>query len=82
MLSSYSVACPHQDCTWTGNVIPSLLQDGASAEIVSGKQAWFQCPRCQRAWEVRISADEVQSIRDGEQFTNWGAPALATKTLC
>lgn len=80
MISSYAVVCPRQDCTWAGNGIPSLVQDGASAEIVSGKQAWFRCPRCQRAWQVRISDDEVQSIQD--PATKWNAPALPIKLLC
>jgi hypothetical protein len=62
MLSSYPVACPHEGCGWTGGLIPSRLRDGAGEEIVSGGRAWFQCPRCGRAWEVRITEDRVQVL--------------------
>ncbi len=59
MLSSYSVACPYETCGWTGSLVPSLLRGGATAEIRSMQRAWFQCPRCQRDWEVRITDDRV-----------------------
>jgi len=59
MLSSYSVACPHQTCGWTGSLVPSHVRGGVDAEIVSMQKAWFQCPRCQRDWEVRINNDRV-----------------------
>ena len=55
MLSSYPVVCPHANCGWTGNLLPSLLRGGADAEIVSMHCAWFRCPRCQGDWEVRIA---------------------------
>jgi hypothetical protein len=62
MLSSYSVACPHDDCGWTGSLVPSLAQGGKDAEIASKQRAWFQCPRCQRDWEVRITDDRVTAV--------------------
>ena len=62
MLSSYPVACPHPDCTWTGNLVPSLLRGGASEEIASMQRAWFRCPRCDRDWEVRIADDRVKVL--------------------
>jgi hypothetical protein len=59
MLSSYPVACPHPGCAWQGNLVPSRLRGGADAEIAALQRAWFQCPRCQRDWEVRITGDTV-----------------------
>lgn len=59
MLSSYPVACPHANCGWSGSLLPSHLQGGADAEIVSMHRAWFHCPRCQSDWEVRITNDRV-----------------------
>jgi hypothetical protein len=59
MLSSYPVACPHQDCGRTGSLIPSLVRGGAEAEVASMQRAWFRCPGCQRDWEVRITNDRV-----------------------
>ena len=59
MLSSYPVACPHENCGWKGNLVPSLLQGGASAEIATMQRAWFQCPRCKHDWEVRLTGDQV-----------------------
>src|SRR5690348_14338161 len=59
MLSSYPVACPHANCGWAGNLVPSLLRGGPDAEIVSMHRAWFRCPRCQDDWEVRITNDRV-----------------------
>lgn len=67
MLSSYSVACPHGGCTWTGNLVPSLLRGGVDAEIVSMQRAWFRCPRCQGDWEVRITNDRVMVLPAVEQ---------------
>jgi hypothetical protein len=59
MLSSYPVGCPCANCTWTGSLVPSLLQGGAEAEVASMHRAWFRCPRCQGDWEVRITNDRV-----------------------
>jgi len=59
MLTSYWVSCPHENCGWTGNVVPSHLQGGVDAEIVSMHRAWFQCPRCKHDWEVRITNERV-----------------------
>lgn len=59
MLSSYPVACPHATCNWNGNLIPSQLRGGPSAEIMSMHRAWFRCPHCQGDWEVRITDDRV-----------------------
>jgi hypothetical protein len=59
MLTSYPVACPHANCGWAGNLVPSLLRGGPDAEIVSMHRAWFRCPRCQADWEVRITDDRV-----------------------
>jgi len=65
MLSSYPVACPHDNCGWTGNLVPSHLRGGADAEIVSMHRAWFRCPRCQGDWEVRITDDRVTILPGG-----------------
>jgi hypothetical protein len=62
MLSSYPVACPHENCTWKGNLVPSLLKGGSSEEIASMQRAWFRCPRCRRDWEVRITDDKVTVV--------------------
>jgi hypothetical protein len=62
MLSSYPVACPHPDCGWKGNLVPSLLQGGGSEEIASMQRAWLHCPRCGRDWEVRITEDTVRVL--------------------
>jgi hypothetical protein len=62
MLSSFQVACPHEFCGWTGNVVPSHLRGGADAEIVSMQCAWFRCPRCQLDWEVRLTDDLVTAL--------------------
>ena len=35
MLSSYPMTCPHENCSWTGNLVPSHVQGGADAEIAS-----------------------------------------------
>jgi hypothetical protein len=66
MLTSYPVACAHQNCGWTGNLVPLLLQGGADAEIVSMRRAWFQCPRCQCDWDVKITDDGVTLLPVGE----------------
>jgi hypothetical protein len=62
MLSSYPVACPHDNCDWTGNLVPSHLRGGADAEITSMHRAWFRCPRCQGDWEVCITDDKVSVL--------------------
>src|SRR5688572_1485470 len=62
MLSSYSVECPYENCLWIGNLIPSLLQGGKDSEIAPMQKAWFQCPRCQRDWEVQIINDTVKVL--------------------
>ena len=59
MLSSYPVVCPHENCGWSGSLIPSLACGGEDAEVASRERAWFHCPRCQRDWEVRIANDHV-----------------------
>lgn len=59
MLSSYPMACPHENCGWTGSLVPSLIRGGADAEIASMQRAWCRCPRCERDWEVRITDDRV-----------------------
>ena len=59
MLSSYPVACPHEGCGWTGNLVPAHVAGGPGAEIAPAERAWFQCPRCRRDWEARIQGDKV-----------------------
>jgi hypothetical protein len=59
MLTSYPVTCPHADCTWKGDLIPSLLKGGTVAEIATMHRGWFHCPQCGGDWEVRITADVV-----------------------
>jgi len=59
MLTSYSLSCPHAECGWTGNLVPSVVRGGEDAEIASTQRAWFHCPRCLRDWEVRIINDRV-----------------------
>ena len=67
MLTSYSVACPHKKCRWSGNIVPSHLKGGAGAEIVSMHCAWFRCPRCQGDWEVRIANDKITVLPVGDR---------------
>lgn len=59
MLTSYPVACPYEGCDWKGSLVPSHLQGGPDAEIVSMHRAWFRCSRCHHDWEVRITEDRV-----------------------
>ena len=59
MLSSYPVACPHENCDWKGNLTPSHLRGGESAEIATMHRARFQCPRCKHDWDVRLGGDSV-----------------------
>jgi hypothetical protein len=67
MLSSYPVACPHANCTWTGSLVPSHLRGGADAEIASMHRAWFHCPSCHGDWEVRITDDRVTVLPRAER---------------
>jgi hypothetical protein len=62
MLSSYPIACPHDGCGWTGNLVPSQVRGGADAEIASLQRAWFQCPRCHNHWEMRIQGEKVVAL--------------------
>jgi hypothetical protein len=62
MLCSYPVACPHANCGWKGNLVPSLLQGGVSEEVTAMQRAWFRCPHCGEDWEVRIEGDKVSII--------------------
>jgi hypothetical protein len=62
MLTSYPVTCPHKECGWVGNVVPSLIRGGADAEVAAAQRAWFRCPRCQGDWEVRITDDKVTVV--------------------
>jgi hypothetical protein len=59
MLSSYPVSCPHLWCNWKGNLVPSQFRGGADADVAQLQRAWFQCPRCERDWEVEIKDDKV-----------------------
>jgi hypothetical protein len=59
MLSSYPVACPHESCGWTGNLIPSHFREGEDAVIAAGQRAWLHCPRCGRDWEMRLTGDRL-----------------------
>jgi hypothetical protein len=59
MLTSYPVACPHENCGWSGSLVPSVIRAGAGAEVASMQRAWFRCPGCERDWEVRITNDRV-----------------------
>ena len=67
MLSSYPVACPHENCDWTGSLVPSLVRGGSAAEVAPMQRAWFRCPRCQGDWEVRIVIDRVTVLPAAEQ---------------
>lgn len=67
MLSSYPVRCPHEECDWQGNLVPSLVRGGADAEVATLQGAWFQCPRCHCDWEVRITGDTVMVVPVTEQ---------------
>ena len=66
MLSSCSVACPNEHCSWTGSLVPWLLQGGKDEEIVSMQKAWFQCPRCKSDWEMRVINDDVTALTVAE----------------
>jgi len=67
MLSSYPVACPHEECSWRGNLVPSVLQGRISADIAPMHRAWFQCPHCRRDWEVRLNGDQVTVLPVAEK---------------
>jgi hypothetical protein len=62
MVTSYPVTCPHADCTWKGDLVPSLLRGGEGTEILSMHRGWFRCPLCGGDWEVRITNDEVSVL--------------------
>ena len=66
MLTRYSIACPHENCDWIGNLIPSFVQGNKAAEIASLQKAWFVCPNCCRNWEVQIVDDVVKVMPLGE----------------
>ena len=66
MLTRYSIACPHANCNWTGNLMPSLIQGNKAAEVASLQKAWFECPSCCRNWEVQIIDDVVKVLPRGE----------------
>jgi hypothetical protein len=66
MVTSYLVACPHESCGWTGSLFPSFARAGGGPVIVSGRWAWLQCPRCERAWEVRLHADQMLTLPAAE----------------
>jgi hypothetical protein len=59
MLTSYPVACPHENCGWSGNLIPSHFRAGEDAVIAAGQRAWLHCPRCGSDWELRLSGDRL-----------------------
>jgi Zn finger protein HypA/HybF involved in hydrogenase expression len=59
MLTSYPVTCPHENCGWTGNLIPSHFRAGENAVIVAEQMAWLHCPRCGSNWEMRFSGDSL-----------------------
>jgi hypothetical protein len=59
MLSGYPVACPQQDCEWTGNLVPSQVRGGADAEIAAAQPAWFLCPSCHRIWQMGIQGEKA-----------------------
>jgi hypothetical protein len=65
MLSSYPVSCPCSNCTWTGQLVPSLLRGGPDEQIASMEKAWFRCPRCGGDWEVRITNDSITVLPGG-----------------
>jgi hypothetical protein len=66
MLTSYPVACPCEDCGWMGNLVPSSVRGGGSAEIASMQPAWFHCPNCGQDWEVRLRGDDVIALSASE----------------
>lgn len=59
MLISFPVACPHEDCDWSGNLVPSVVQGWADVRFASGRRAGFRCPRCRRDWMGVITDDRV-----------------------
>lgn len=67
MLSSYPVDCPYPGCAWKGNLVPSHLRGGSDAEMAPMQRAWFQCPRCQGDWEVRMQGGEVVVLPASEK---------------
>jgi hypothetical protein len=71
MLSSFPVTCPHDQCGWTGNLVPSHLRGGIDSVIVSMHRAWFRCPHCQRDWEVRITNESVKVLPSHERVDQW-----------
>jgi hypothetical protein len=66
MLSSYPVACPHESCGWTGNLVPTPARGGEDAESASHQPAWFCCPQCGRDWEARVTDDAVTVLSGAE----------------
>ena len=66
MVGHYSMACPHENCGWTGSLVPSGVPGAGGAEVASGQRAWFQCPRCARSWKVLMSGDRVMILPDLE----------------
>jgi hypothetical protein len=62
MLTSYPAACPHEDCGWMGNLVPSSIRGGHRSEIEPRQPAWFRCPNCGRDWEMRIRGDNLIAV--------------------
>jgi hypothetical protein len=65
MLSSYPVVCPHAECGWAGNLIPSHDRGGGDAEAAPKERVWFHCPRCGSDWQAQVSGDRVVGLIAG-----------------
>ena len=46
--------CPHENCGWSGNLVPSPTPGGPGTAIAAKQRVWFRCPRCQGDWEGMI----------------------------
>jgi hypothetical protein len=67
MLSSYPVVCPHAECGWAGNLIPSHDRGGSDAEAAPEDCVWFHCPHCDRDWQARVSGDRAVALEAGRR---------------
>lgn len=59
MLTSYSVACPHQNCGWRGSLLPEGDPAAWKRSTPTRSEVLFHCPRCEGEWRARVVGDDV-----------------------
>ncbi len=64
MLTSFLVRCPHDDCKWTGNLIPrkDAEQWHGQTPTTARPTVVFHCAKCRREFRGQIIGDDVKII--------------------